>query len=142
MNKVEVHPGVKGLRGGNKQMWLRTNRGEVEQYYHQNGPDATLKRFNMREDTLKRFFARRGDEIRITKLSENDRYVMRVAMEGIREVKRRVSDLEEWKAEIEPIIQVGRGIISTLGSGYIQSQKIQGKKDPLSLADLRGKSGK
>lgn len=137
-----VYPEVKGLTGGVKQLWLRTHRAEVEAYYQQYGPDATLKRFNMRQDTLKRFFERRGHDIRVTKLSENDRYVLRVAMEGQRELKRRVSALEEWQSEVEPIITIGRGIVSTLGQVQTQSRKMPKKKEDLLLTDLRGKSGK
>ena len=142
MPDIEVHPDVIGLSGGLKQFWLRCNRGLVEAYYHQHGPDATLKYFNLRQETLQRFFDRRSQDVKLTRLSENDRWVYRAAMESIRDVKRRVARLEEFREEIEPVIQVGRGIIATLGQLQDGSRESLKKSPALQLTDLRRKSGK
>lgn len=142
VSDIEVHPEVIGLNGGAKQFWLRHHRKEVENYYHAYGPDATLVRFNMKQDTLQRFFERASEDIRLLKLSESDRWVLRVCKAGQRELERRVSDLEIWRSEIEPVIQVGRGIIATLEQSRIQSRKLPQNDDLLRLADLGGKSEK
>lgn len=142
MMEIEVHPEVIGLKAGLKQMWLRMHRAEVEAYYHEHGPDATRQRFNMTENTLKAFWDRRGKDIRMTKWSQSDKEVYQVLMEGQREIKRRVSRLEEWQAEIEPVIQVGRGLVATLGQLQAQSQ-ISGENQAVARLDNIGKkSGK
>ena len=140
--RAEVHPGVAGLSGGKKQFWLRCNRKEVENFYGAFGPDDTLIRFNLKQDTLQRFFERQVRDLRLNKLSEADRWVMRVCNEGIRECKRRLADLEDWQAKVEPVIQVGQGIIATLNQLQSESQQLPPKTDTLRLADLAGKSKK
>ena len=50
----------------------------------------------------------------VISVPEADRWVYRAAMEGDRELKKRVSDLEEWIAGIEPEIEFYRDLIATL----------------------------
>lgn len=139
---LEVHPGVKHLKGGAKQFWLRTNRPEVENFYSAYGPDATMKRYNMRPDTLRRFFERQDRDIKLNRLTEADRWVMRICNEGIRECRRRLRDLEEWKEDIEPVIQIGKGIITVLGNQRVQSRVYLKKKVTPTLPYLEAKSEK
>ena len=82
------------LNGGAKQFWLRVHRKEVEAHYFQHGPDATMAEFNMKPATLEAFLKRKGSDDRINKLSEADRWVMRIAKEDVREVRHRVGELE------------------------------------------------
>lgn len=134
---------LEGLTGGLKQLWLRGNRGEVEAFFFKNGHEATCKEFNLRSLTLERFFARKGYDERAKKLSENDRYVLRIAMEGERELKRRISRLEEWQVEVQPVIEVGKALIgATMAGIQIPSGKTPLLKDPLQLADFGEKSEK
>lgn len=138
-----MRPELVDLRGGKKYYWLRTHRKEVEDYYIQNGPNAPMAEFNMQSDTLARFFERNNNDIRLTKLSQSDKWVLRVAMEGIREVKRRISELEEWRAEVTPIIDLGKAFIkATMGKTKYRIESYAAPDDALRLDDLGGKSGK
>lgn len=138
-----MRPELKGLNGGSKQFWLRTHRAEVERFYYAHGPEATMAEFNIKQATLERFWTRRGDDQRHDRLSRADREILKIAMEGDRELKRRISELEEWKSDIDPFVQSVRGLVkTTLG-------KLQGEVgitalpcDPLELDDLVGKSEK
>lgn len=58
---------LRGLNGGNKQFWLRTHRKEVEQYYFDSGPEATMEEFNLRQPTLERFLSRKGRDDKINR---------------------------------------------------------------------------
>jgi hypothetical protein len=134
---------LQGLNGGSKQFWLQTHRKEVEQYYFQHGPDATLVEFNMRQATLERFLARKGNDDRINRLSEADRWVLRVTNEGIRETKRRVSELESWRVEVEPVIAMGKALIDiTKVQIKAKVESLALPQDSLRLTNFGGKSGK
>ena len=137
----KVHPEVIGLNGGKKQFWLRINRKMVENYYCAYGPEKTCEYFKMSLDTLQRFFDRKANDARLNKLSENDRYVLRMAMESTRalrsevnrdlgEASKRIVALEEFQFEAMPVIQLVRSLaITTMG-------KIRGKVEPPALPDL------
>jgi hypothetical protein len=43
---------VAELRGGVKMLWLREHGEEVEEYYYQHGPEATMNRFCLKGETL------------------------------------------------------------------------------------------
>lgn len=43
---------------------------------------------------------------------------------------------------MEPVIEIGRGLVRTLGQLQAQGQQIPEGKDPLSLVDFGRKSGK
>lgn len=133
---------LRGLSGGAKQLWLRSHRAEVDEFYRRHGPDATMAEYGMRAATLARFLLRRQKDIRINKMSEADRMVLRIAMEGDRELKRRIARLEEWQTAVEPVIQVGRGIIATLAGFKGKVEQLPVKDNPLSLANFGRKSGK
>jgi hypothetical protein len=138
-----VRKELEGLNGGAKQLRLRQNRGEVEAYFFKHGHEATCREFNLRSLTLERFFARKGYDARAKKLSESDRFVLRIAMEGDRELKRRISRLEEWQVEVQPVIEVGKALIgATMAGIQIQSGKTPLLKDPLQLANFGEKSEK
>lgn len=114
---------VIGLNGGSKQFWLRMHRKDVEQFYYANGPEATMAEFNIYPDTLERFLARKGREERsIQRLSDSDRYVLRMAMESNRDLKRRLADLEVWREEVEPVIQVTQALINAATRGIVKGK--------------------
>lgn len=121
---------VKGLKGGKKQFWLRVHRKEVENYYSAYGPEATMSEFNISADTLERFFQRKNGEINMAKLSEADRWVLTLSQEGLRELKGRVKNLEDWQQEMIPIFELGKNIASTL-SGLDFQVKVLPKKRTL-----------
>lgn len=140
LSSIQVHSSVANLKGGDKQFWLRINRHEVEQYYYDYGAEAVCKRYKMAPATLERFLKRRGREERQTKLSKNDRWVYRAAMESVREVKQKVARLEEWRAEVTPVIEFGRALLNTtMDSLQSQSQKYLAKDDNLRLDNFIGK---
>jgi hypothetical protein len=132
---------LNGLKGGGKQFWLRTHRKEVETYYFEHGPDDTMREFNLRQATLERFLSRKGRDDRINKLTEADRWVLKVANEGIREVRRRVADLEDWRFKVEPVLAVGQALIdATMVKVKAKVENTPLPADPLSLKQLSGKS--
>lgn len=99
-----------------------------------------MEEFNMRQATLERFFDRKSDEDRINRLSEADRWVLKVANEGIREARRRLSDLENWRVEATPIIAVTQALINaTMGQFKAGVESPALPRDTLSLADIAGK---
>lgn len=111
-----MRPELAGMKRGTKQMWLRVNRRQVENFYMVHGPEATMAEFNMMPATLERFFSRKNEDIRLNRLSENDRWVLKAAMEHDRAISRRVSELERWKEEVTPIINVVQALINaTMG---------------------------
>lgn len=122
-----MRPELKGMKAGDKRMWLRLHRKEVENFYFANGREATLKEFNMMPATLDRFFARKNEDVRINRLSENDRWVYKAAMEVHREDSRRISKLEDWRDETEPIIALGRAIVNVYGKELVEACKSRGK---------------
>lgn len=153
MKSKGVHPEVAGLKGGRKQHWLRVNRKLVENHYSMHGPEATCEYFNMSLDTLGRFFERKDDEIRrLNQLSENDRYVLRMAMDRVRalehennerfdEVEKRLDVIDEFHAEALPVIEVVRNLV------LLTKDRIQSKvnlptlpEHPIELNNFGGKS--
>lgn len=127
MTGVKVHPEVVGLKRGTKQKWLRINRGLVKDYYFKHGPDATMQYFNLRQSTLERFLSpgRENRDVRNNKWSQSDKEVYQVVMEGQREIKRRVRELEDWREnEAEPVLAAGRALL-TLNGVQLQSGKIE-----------------
>lgn len=122
-----MRPDLKGMKGGQKQFWLRVHRSEVEKYYHANGPEATMEEFCMSQATLERFWNRRGQDIQRNKWSQSDKEVYQVLMEGIRVERGRIRKLEEWRADVDPFIQSARSLLAaTLG-------RIEGKVEITSL---------
>lgn len=138
-----MRPELAGLKGGPKQHWLRMHRKEVEKFYFQNGPEATMQEFNLTQDTLKRFWDRKNDDVKLEKLSEADRYVLRMAMEHDSAVSQRVRVLEEKWEEAEPVIRLGKAILEAtterLGLKVVNAAL---PDDLLRLDNLGEKSGK
>lgn len=59
---------IAGMKGGQKQFWLKCHRPEVLNFYNARGLEATLIEFNMAPDTLERFLAGSSvDRDRMTK---------------------------------------------------------------------------
>jgi len=125
-----------GLKGGNKQKYLREHHVEVKQHYFEHGAEATRKEFNLKPDTLERVLKLDGYYMRLNKWSQSDKEVYRTVMEIRRDDTRRITRLEEKVTEFEPVIEFGRGIIRTLGQLQSQGQKIKSLEDPLSLANF------
>lgn len=112
MPDIQVHPECAGrVNGGTKNQWLRLHRPEIESYYHVHGPDDTKIRFNMTDKTFYAFWQRQSEDVKLNKLSEADRWVMRICNAGTAEVRRRVNELEDWRADVEPVIEAGRILI-------------------------------
>jgi len=55
------------MKGGEKQFWLRVHHREIEQFYYEHGPDATMREYNMRPPTLERFLNRKSTYLRMRK---------------------------------------------------------------------------
>ena len=128
-----------GLKGGSKQHYIRLHYREIKEYYFQHGAEATRREFRLEQQTLEALLQREGYYSRLNKLSENDKWVYRAAMDVNRDTNRRVAVLERWREEVEPVIEIGRGIVATLAQLQPQSQKKIKPADPLSLADFGGK---
>lgn len=139
---IEVHPDLVGLKGGKKQFWLRINRGEVELFESKHGREATLTRFNMSLDTYERFQGRKGrEETPPKRLSENDRWVYTTSMESIRELRREVRDLQEWREkEATPVIRVGQAFLNAT-MGFAKA-KVEESAVPEYLLNLRNSAEK
>jgi hypothetical protein len=135
--QIEVHPEVIGLKGGSKQFFLRIHRGEIERYYEDNGEQATLKRYNLRQSTLQTFFERRNIDLKINKMTQWDREVLRLAMTGDAELRGRVNKLESWKKEIMPAIELLQKLIEALGDKIQLTTKSETDDDPLKLTDFK-----
>jgi hypothetical protein len=104
---------LQGLKGGSKQFWLRLHRKEVEDFYFLHGPEDTMAEFNMKQATLVRFFERKGRDDRFNRLSESDRWVLRVAKQGLADLTRRINELEGWREEVSPVLAVGQALIDS-----------------------------
>lgn len=140
---VELHPSLRsGLRGGAKQHFNRVHHAEIKQYYSENGPEATCKRFNLTQGTLGAILHRENYYKRLNKLSENDKWVFRTVMDEARDIKRRVAALESWRSEVEPVITIGRGIVSTLAQLRPGSQELPEPSSQLDIRDIGAKSWK
>jgi len=134
---------LSGLKGGKKQIWLRLHRKEVEAFYYAHGAEATLAEFNMSQTTLEDFFKRKNTDERNTRLSQADRYIMEYARQSAAEVRARVRVLEDWRAEVTPIIEVGRALLNATMQPVISKvENTPLSNDPLSIKQLSGKSGK
>lgn len=132
-----------GLSGGKKQFWLRVNRPAVMDFYFKHGPVATMTEFGMGQQTFERFLAREHRDIELNRLSKNDKWVFNAAMERSRELAGRISRLEEWKAEAEPVINVGRALLdATSARLQLQSGKSLPNDELLKLGNFGGKSKK
>jgi len=117
------------MNGGSKQFWLRVHRKEIDRFYFEHGPDATMAEFNMRQGTLERFLnpARRGEDLRLDRLSEGDRTVLRMANAGISELRSRLVELESWRAAAAPVITLVQALVDAA------SDKIKLKVDTSAL---------
>lgn len=108
---IEVHPDLVGLKGGKKRMWTRLNRDHMMDYLGKNGRDAFKVRFNMSDDSVDAFLARREYDIKLNKMSEADKWIMDYVRGAQREQNRRIADLEERVDRIEPITDVVRSFL-------------------------------
>jgi hypothetical protein len=123
----KVRTEIKGVRGGNKQLWLKLNRGKVLDYYHENGLKATLVEFNLRASTFERFLDRK--ELNLDKLTKVDRalYISKTSIEMSREASRRVSEVEGKVEAMKPVIQV----VYALGQAMRMAASLSGSTDLL-----------
>lgn len=137
-----MHPEVMGLTGGPKQRWLRDHHNEVKEYYFEHGPESTLKRYNMRQYTLRALLTRSVKSY--DKMTDVDKALdlARVAIEGQRESRRKIRELEAQLNELAPLAQIVQGIIAVMTQHVKLEQARQDDDHPLSLADIGGKSGK
>lgn len=141
---------VQGLTGGKKQFWLRVHRREVENYLSAHGPEATMAEFGLMPRTLDGFLARKSKDDRVNRLTDNDRYVLRLSMEAsrtvagrVRELEDRVEALENWWNEDKPLFDLGRAYIKATMPELLAKVKIPALlNDPLRLDQLCGKSKK
>lgn len=133
---------VKGLAGGNKQKWIREHHAEIKDYFYRNGPDAAMREFNLRQETLERLLKRENYYTRINKLSENDKWVFSRSMEAYAEIKRRLAQLEERLDDAQPVIDMGKILIDSLGNIRIETRGITEGRKYLSLAEISRKSVK
>lgn len=137
---------VIGLSGGKKQFWLRVHRREVENYYYAHGPEATMAEFGLLARTLDGFLARKSKDDRINRLSDNDRYVLRLSMEASRTVasrvrllEDRVETLENWWDEEKPLFDLGRAYLKVTMPEFLSKVEVPALlNDPLKLDRLCG----
>ena len=122
-----MKPELQNLKGGQKQAWLRLHHKEVRSYYAEYGAAATMLEFNLEAATLERFLSREVKDFQPTKLSEADRWVLRISNEGLRDLRHRIVELEDFLKEAEPVIKMGQGIIATLAQLQPQSRGKQPK---------------
>lgn len=100
------------LNGGKKQFWLRTHWKEVYQYYLDRGPKETMQEYNVLPATLDRFLNNLNNYKNIQKwLSYGDKWVMKVANEGLSELRRQIIDLRERVEKMEPVVAIGQMIL-------------------------------
>lgn len=142
---VKVHSEVIGLAGGPKQKWLREHRQEVMAYYHEHGPNSTMDRYNMRQTTLQNFFT--GKPVNYEKLTKADRAlaISQMAIEGTREVRHRVAEIERQYEHAAPLLQIGYGIIDAMKQLMPEKKSVRlrvRREESLSLTDFSEKSEK
>lgn len=136
---AEVHPDVVALRGGDKRHWLRMHYNEIVRYHQEHGPDRTMRRFKIsRRMTLDSLLDGRPSPT----ITDNERAVMLAtqALEGCREMRHKINDLEARVDEVEPMAKVGYAIMEAMrkalpGISYAPLQK----PDLLSLDGVEGK---
>lgn len=139
LKKSSLRSELQGLKGGSKQFWLRTHRKEVEAFYFHHGPEATMKEFNMCPTTLEAFLKRKASDDKINKLSEADRWVLRMSKADVAEVRKRVNDLEDWKESVTPIIEVGRALVNATMGDFQAKVRIPALSgEHTSLSDFAG----
>lgn len=136
---VEVHPEVKGLKGGKKQFWLNNHRPEVESYYFTNGADATLIRFNLLPETLKRFLVRKNPIDLYSKMSQSDRAILQIVQSGDADLRRRIDNIENILSELVPVMDFLKQFGEFLSSKIQLNTKLEPVDDPLSLKDFMPK---
>lgn len=111
------HEFLKGMKGGRKQMWLSQHRDEVLAFFSQVGELETLKEYNLQPDTLRRLM-RRGERRETSDgrlpAAERSLIISQAAIEGTRELRQRVNDLEERMAHVEPMMEFGMGMAVAL----------------------------
>lgn len=128
-----------GLNGGKKQFWLRIHRKEVENYYYTHGAAATMKEYNLRTDTLARFFERAGDDNRKLKLSQADKYILEYARLCAADLRKRITIIEGWAQKAAPVIALGQALIdATTTRINIKVEAPALPKDELRLNNLIG----
>lgn len=135
-----MKPELIGMKAGPKTMYLRQHRTEILDYFYKYGAEATRAEYGMKPDTWERFLKRGGHDTRINRLSENDKWVLRIANEGIRDNRRRILALEEFREGAEPLIELGKTIIK-IGVGDLEAKLGNSPllQDKLSLANIVGK---
>lgn len=102
---IEVHPGVIGLNGGTKQLWLRQHHSEVLRYYHEYGPDSCMIRFNLRKRTMENFLVSGHDAEKFTK-SDKAIMIAKVAREDVAELRGEVRELRQQLEMVAPVCSV------------------------------------
>ena len=135
----------RSLKGGQKDLALRTHRAEILAYFEAHGEVATREWYNIRKnETWQHFLSPR--EVRHKMLTKADKAIIRseIAEEGLREVKREVRDLKEQYGKFVPYLadEITRKFFVPLLSGKVELPKELEYKpapDQLSLADFEGK---
>jgi hypothetical protein len=107
---TEIHPGAIGLSGGLKGQFLKQHRAEILSFYHQNGPDATLIRFNMRQNTLEVFLS--GKSYNPESMTEAQRAleISKTSIEMSRANARQIAGLSEKYDELSPLLEIVKGV--------------------------------
>jgi hypothetical protein len=131
-----------GLKGGKKQLWLRLNRKQVDAFYLEHGPDATRAEYGLTGNTLERYLDRSRHDSIVNKLSQADKWILEIARAGDAEVRGRVRDLEDWREQVQPVIDVGRSLINAtmrnieakvsnppLPAGMSRAEQLSGKSE-------------
>jgi hypothetical protein len=138
--RSELH----GLKGGEKQQWLRLHHEEVIAYYEAHGELATRERFNIvKEEAWQHVLDTRS--VHSPGLTKADRAIARaeITEAGVRELTQEIRELKEQYGKFVPLVadELNKKFFIPLLRGKLELPPSMEREpvDSLNLADFQRK---
>lgn len=141
---AEVHSGVVGLAGGPKQKWLREHRQEVLNYYNENGPEATMQRFRMKQFTFSNFLGKPAPDYQKFTKADRALCISEMAMDSAREANRKAAIVERQLSAMQPVIKLAYAFsaVMKMMETLPPENELKGESQALNISDFLGESEK
>ena len=128
-----------GMKGGTKHKLLGERRQEVIRFYEDNGPQATMDRYNMRPATLDRFLRTKPETRKVFTAVERATEMAKMALDGNREARCQIRNMRREFNQLVPLVARDFAKIMVKALQRVELEDVEQGDDPLSLANFTGK---
>lgn len=96
-NHLKRYNELAGIKGGEKELWIRQNKTEILEYYDKNGIEATKNRYLLKSETLEALLGNGRRQPFVQPFTKMDKLELRIEQYrcDAQDLKREIAELRE-----------------------------------------------